>query len=285
MSENIVVNISPPKCGTTSLYFSLCRSEHVRKPKLKEPRFFLKSRDRISEVPDSIQVNGNYQSGINWFLDLYEEKLDAKYLVDFSTYYSIGLDTPELVKHHYPDAKLVFIVRDPVDRFVSHYYQYIRMGANIPSLTDVVYGDTEFGNLMFEFADYQRIYDRYVNAFSRDSILLLDFESLVNDGAMVQQSVGDFLEVSDYCYQPKESEKNKASQPKSLFLQKLMYSDTARAVARKLFSTQKTMLLRLRKKIVNANIKENVNPELDVELEATLRKKLEPQIEFYQNHR
>ena len=154
----------------------------------------------------------------------------------------------------------------------------------MPTLAEVISGNTPFSEFMFEFSNYEKIYDQYTSVFSDDSVLVLNFESLVSDEALIQKSISDFLGISDFQYHPSENEKNKASQPKSVFLQKVMYSDTARKIARVLFASKKTELLRFRKKIVNANIEERGNPELESDLKAQLREKLGSQIEFYKTN-
>ena len=63
MVQNIIVNISPPKCGTTSLYSALVRMDEVAESKIKEPRFFAGDQTNIyKDIPLALRISGNYKN-------------------------------------------------------------------------------------------------------------------------------------------------------------------------------------------------------------------------------
>lgn len=281
---NIIVNISPPKCGTTALYFGLVASADVTGSSLKEPRFFSgNAKGDESGLPDAMRTSGKYDNGMKWHDALFDStKKDARYRIDFTTYYAVTEDTPELLKRHYPDAKLIFAMRDPVARYMSHYYQYIKVGIRVPSIRDVVLGDNQTADLLYRFSDYEGIYRRYADVFGEEAIKLLDFRDLTRNYDKVSTECNAFLGLDDIAYAPSEREKNVAGRPRFGMVQSLMFSDAARKLTRRIPPGLKTSMLKLRKKVILANVKPEQYPELDDALREELTRRLQSQIEFYE---
>ncbi|EMI22391.1 sulfotransferase [Rhodopirellula maiorica SM1] len=87
---------------------------------LKEPAYF------AEEV--------NLGRGLTWYLDLFKEAGDAQVVGESSTHYT-KLPTyqgvPERIQNFAPDAKFIFLMRDPLARSISqywHHYQGRRSG-------------------------------------------------------------------------------------------------------------------------------------------------------------
>ncbi|MEH6446052.1 MAG: sulfotransferase domain-containing protein, partial [Oceanospirillaceae bacterium] len=142
--RKILINISPPKCGTTSLYHALAKSNHTNSPMIKEPRFFAREESDIyKKIPASLRVRGEYLNGIDWFFLLFADANPDGLYLDFTTYYSITKETPELLKLNFSDVKCIMLLREPVARFVSQYWQYKKMGVNLPSIEKIIHGDDD----------------------------------------------------------------------------------------------------------------------------------------------
>ena len=107
MLPNLIV-IGAAKCGTTSLHAYLDEHPEIAMSREKELHFFV---DRK-----------NWGRGIEW----YEAQFDASAPVrgESSPGYSaypLYEGVAERMARVVPDAKLVYLVRDPVERVVSHY--------------------------------------------------------------------------------------------------------------------------------------------------------------------
>lgn len=280
--SRIILNISPPKCGTTSLYFALVGSKAIARSRIKEPRFFAQAQpDRAAGLPGAMQTGGAYGNGLAWHDDLFDENEDTSYRIDFTTYYAVTPDTPELLARTYPDPRLIFVMRDPVKRFVSHYYQYIKTGVPVPPIEDVIAGGNAVSELMYRFADYRATYARFADQFGADAILKLDFTDLNARYETISAQCNAFLGLTDVHYSPTKRDKNVAGRPRFSGLQRMMFSDAARKVTRLVGPQLKTRLLGVRKKVVLANVKPTIYPALAPELERQLSDRLAPQTEFY----
>jgi hypothetical protein len=112
-----------------------------------------------------------------------------------------------------PEARLIAILRNPVERVVSAYYHYMR-GAFLPvldpdiGLTQLLDGDKAFATAwprsweVLEFGLYHKHLSRYSPYFARDRICVLLQEDVIADPLASARSVYAFLGV-DNSFTPK----------------------------------------------------------------------------------
>lgn len=99
--------IGGQKCGTTSLYRYLSEHPLVVPSYRKEVSFF----------------TGNFDKGIDWYLAQFpplesQEKIAGEATPNYIFY----PHAPKRVFEFFPEIKLVALLRDPVERAISHYY-------------------------------------------------------------------------------------------------------------------------------------------------------------------
>ena len=127
--------IGAPKAGTTSLHHYLAAHPEVFMPETKELNFF------ITEL--------NWPRGREWYERQFEAAGDAKAVGEASPRYTQHPDyrgVAERAAALVPDAKLVYLVRDPLAQMLSHYADRRRWGSERrpvnKALLDPVYVDT-----------------------------------------------------------------------------------------------------------------------------------------------
>jgi Sulfotransferase domain len=111
--------IGAQKCGTSTLFASLAAHPQVRGAVWKEVHFF-----------DAGPVDG-----LDWYRAHFPRSSlhqgDGLHVVtgEASPYYLVHPGVPERVRSVVPDARLLVILRDPVQRAASAYHHAVRVGA------------------------------------------------------------------------------------------------------------------------------------------------------------
>ncbi len=106
------------KCGTSSLYDLITSHPNVKKGLVKENNILAERSDRIDEFRLCFPINRKGKiTG------------DASHLHTWMPY---GL---ERIKEHFPSAKIIVIMRNPIDRAFSHFNMDQRIGYLPESLT------------------------------------------------------------------------------------------------------------------------------------------------------
>jgi hypothetical protein len=164
--------IGAMKSGTTSLHEYLNTHPQIAMSKWKEPAFF------IEEL--------TWRRGEDWYLSLFESDGRYRYLGESSTHYTrlpVFQGVAERLYRFNPDARLIYIMRNPFDRIVSHYWHntqirdFRRGGGEPRSLLKAVREDPQY----LAFGDYATQLAPYISLFGRGALYALTFEALVQD--------------------------------------------------------------------------------------------------------
>lgn len=168
------------KCGTTALYDFICESEDVVSAKQKEIHYF----------------SLNYEKGHDWYDSFFEK--GARITGEASpTYFDEAKTTliPKLIKRDLPGVKVIILVRDPVERAVSHYNHYCKVNKfqEVLNLDPDEFFSLDFSGVfsmsrsidyyLSKVLDYSFYYRKYLNYYSvfGDDLLVVRNESLMND--------------------------------------------------------------------------------------------------------
>ena len=121
--QNFFLVIGAQKSGTTSLFNYMKRHPDIHLDNEKESDFFL-------------SADISYEK----WQEYYKNKLQSKKKIIgiVSTHYSIS---PLIAKNVYkilPKAKIIYILRDPIERAISHYKMLVRRGHEKRSFEDIV---------------------------------------------------------------------------------------------------------------------------------------------------
>jgi Sulfotransferase domain len=189
--------IGAMKCGTTSLHNYLDLHPDISMAPGKELNFFARQ--------------GNWDKGVGW----YESQLGNGALVRGEsspsyTFYPFARGVPERAAELIPDAKLIYMVRDPIDRIVSHYVHRVAAGRETRSLGQVVEtleqelaSDPPEPDVLWATPGYlsRSLYhlqiSRWCERFPASSIMVIDQQQLQADRSKVLGSVFAFLGVDD----------------------------------------------------------------------------------------
>jgi hypothetical protein len=205
MSRPTFLIIGAMKGGTTSLHGYLDAHPQVQMSSVKETNFF-------SGPPD-----GNpYAKGAERIsrLDDYERLFDPAVAVRGEaspsyTMYPRRKGVPERIAEVVPEAKFIYLVRDPIERLLSHYHHSLSVDGRDQPLREAL-GDFRDPDCPFTCPGfYAAQLDRYLGHFSQERILVLDQADLSRRRGETLREVFAFLEVDESFVSPQfEQEMN-----------------------------------------------------------------------------
>jgi len=177
--------IGAPKAGTTSLHNYLGAHPEVFMPETKELNFF------VAEL--------NWSRGRDWYERQFEAALDAK---------AVGEASPLYTQHpHYrgvaeraaglvPEAKLIYLVRDPLAQMLSHYADRRRWGSERRPVGKALLDDPVY----LETARYAFQLEQFLAHFPRERVHVVLSERLrsVETRAGALAGILRFLGVDDH---------------------------------------------------------------------------------------
>jgi len=186
------------KAGTTSLYHYLKDHPQVCASSLKETRFFI-------DVDSLLPVKTRFDESLKGYREYFSNCLSAgeKVLMEASPDYLCS-QTALHIADLLPNAKMVFVLRDPVDRLVS-WFKYARQRG----LLDSKLGFEEYVEYQLKHpitsitpSHYRALeegcYSRYVKAFIEKMpgrVLLLSFDELKTSPERAMEKICDFSDI------------------------------------------------------------------------------------------
>jgi hypothetical protein len=135
-----------------------------------------------------------YDRGMDWYLNHFKEATDEHKVVgEKSTSYIIFPDCPERIHQWAPDAKLLFVLRDPVARAFSHYCMHLRAEQVSSDIQDVL----KPGHMLVEEGKYYANIQRFVRLFGEDQIHVMFHDDLSKDDTGFLVEVLRYIGVDD----------------------------------------------------------------------------------------
>jgi len=169
------------KSGTTHLYLLLSEHPGINMSSVKEPNFF---------CYDSPQ-DGNWALSAEWYSSLFQDRSGLR-----------GEASPNYTKHSFdpriaqrlfranPKAKLIYLLRDPTDRAVSHYLHNLISGKEVRAINIVL--QRRWSHYL-RTSRYHEQLQPYLNVFPKEQILLLPSELLAAQPKEALTIIYDFL--------------------------------------------------------------------------------------------
>jgi hypothetical protein len=186
--------VGAQKAGTTSLYFYLKDIPQVYMSPLKEPFYFAPHAVHNS-ASDIIRDKKEY-------LRLFEKANGHIAIGEASPIYLWDPDAPKLIHQTVPHARIIMILRDPIERAYSIYLEKVRYSGVKSSFYDELMRDYKsqeklYGKsqLYVEFGMYYEQVKRYFDIFGREQVKVIVFEEFVQHPEQIVNEVLAFLGV------------------------------------------------------------------------------------------
>jgi hypothetical protein len=185
-----------PRSGTTWLYELLDRhpTVYMARPVTPEPKFFL--------------IDDIFEQGLEYYSRRWFESASSSQLAgEKSTNYLESPLVAERISRALPTVKLIFVLRDPVDRAYSNYLWSKMNGLETEDFDTALRLEAERERAYsdrFRFARphsyfsrglYRTLLQPYFDQFDRTQLLVLRFEDIVANAPAVAERLHGFLGI------------------------------------------------------------------------------------------
>lgn len=199
MNKINLLLIGAQKSGTTSLhnYLSMHKEIHMSSP-LKEPLFFFPIEDvKKYFAQRGIKVESKQDLLRRLMMRGFKNQ---PYFGESSTTYTIGetslkYDLPRKVFEYNPNMKILYIIRNPFSRFVSH-YKHLAQKGNIQNWDFYLASEHLWGNSIYTSMYYYQL-SQWIKYFDLSSVHVLFFEDFIKKTDQCIVKLWNFLEVSN----------------------------------------------------------------------------------------
>lgn len=181
--------VGAARSGSTALAQWLSKHPQVFMPKMKEPHHF-------SQIPAPIGVQES-----DSYYALFEAARGFKAVGEASTsYLPMYAETIPRIKSALGDPKIIILLRDPIERFISHVRYYQMCGFEERDLLTVIdkVGSISSDPWQASFDVYSQcsLYSSALAAYKSNfsEVMVIPFETL-SDGDDVGRAVADFLQL------------------------------------------------------------------------------------------
>ncbi|MCS7047744.1 MAG: sulfotransferase domain-containing protein [Verrucomicrobiae bacterium] len=189
MLPNLVV-IGAQKCGTTSLHFYLKQHPQIFMSRIKELNFFC--------------LNGNWSRGLAWYQAQFSTKKPVRgesspHYTSFPSESAVASRMHEVI----PQARLIYLVRDPIQRIVSHYVHWVALGREMRPFEEAV------GRPDCDYVYRSRYWwqlQQFLQWYPPEQILVVLSEDLKERRVETLQKIFRFLCVDDTFQSPRFSQ-------------------------------------------------------------------------------
>ena len=222
--------IGAARAGTTALYEALRQHPELCLSREKETNYF----GYAGTTPATKGPGAEFINNAITRLEDYKEQFSAarpgQTLGEICPLYLYEEPAPGNIRAAVPDAKLIAILRNPIDQAWSHYL-YARHNAIEPEPDFVRALDLEEERLaagwqpLFGYSRFPRYGEqlaRYLALFPREQILILDYADWRADSRAVQAEICRFIGVSDDFEATVGDAVNAGGAPKHRWLQELL---------------------------------------------------------------
>jgi len=237
--------VGAQKAGTTSLHDWLAQQPDVCLPTLKETHYF--SHDQ------------RYEKGLDWYMRQFPRCADGSVVGEVDPEYMYHACAPERIAEVCPEAKIVFILRSPLERAYSQYLMSVRRGLERLSFYDALASEDERTGPGADPAlaehlgymgrgRYAAQIARFRKALPGGSFLIVKFDELVSGetGAGTYGRICRFIGLgSSPSIADRSRKSNVASEPRSGMLADILYGRSLPKRALKLLLPSHDMRMKL----------------------------------------
>lgn len=180
------------KAGTTSIYNYLQEHPQVYMSRVKETNFLEKDWEKIPLE----QQNKNGIVTIEKYAELFADVKDEIAIGEVSPNYLFHYESSAArIKQYLPDAKLIVVLRNPVERAYSDHLMHLRDAIGYRSLSEQIKHSSHKSFILRKGFYYEPI-KYYFEQFEREQIRVFFYDDLCAKPQEFMQEMYQYLEVN-----------------------------------------------------------------------------------------
>lgn len=194
------------KSGTTSLCYYLKQHPQIYMSRVKEPRFFALEGERVNfRGPGDYNIADESVTDIKIYRTLFQSISGERAAGEASALYLYSFKAPQRIYHYVPNAKLIAVLRNPIERAYSSFLHCIRDGREpLDDFTEALLEEEKrIRNSWAPIWHYKRAgfyheqLKRYFDLFDKSQIRVYLYEDLNEDPSGTLRDIFRFLEVDE----------------------------------------------------------------------------------------
>ncbi|GAB6139450.1 sulfotransferase [Methylosoma difficile] len=178
MTKPDFIIIGAMKCATSTLHSQLATQAGIFMSEPKEPNFF--------------SDDSQYAKGLAWYESLFAHAQAGELCGESSTHYTKLPDYPHCVARlsaYAPQVKLIYVMRHPIDRLVSH---YIHQWSQNVMACDINQAVDQYQELT-AYSRYAMQLQPYIDCFGKQNILPVFFEAIKAQPQQQLEKIAEFI--------------------------------------------------------------------------------------------
>ncbi|MBT7895734.1 MAG: sulfotransferase [Flavobacteriales bacterium] len=188
--------VGAPKSGTTSLYHYLNQHQDICMSLIKEPNYF--SSEELND--QGLYYKAKVISKLEFYHKIFIKEKDHQLLGEASVSYLFYQNVPLKIYKYNPNAKIIIILRNPIERAHSHYLMDYRLGHTKISLDSILNDSSVKDHALLyqqyiELGFYYNQVKRYIDVFGHNNVCVMLYDKLKENNEQLTNNILRFLNV------------------------------------------------------------------------------------------
>lgn len=157
--------------------------------------------------------DNNYEKGKEWYLNHFKEAKENQLIGEKTPdYFGFSSKVVPLIYKDNREIKLILILRNPLERAISAYNHYVRMGSVSPFKSiNTYFRKAMNGNDYLDiltYSEYRKNLDDYLKYFNPDQIFMTSYEEMMSNKMDILRNIEEFLNIEEFSQYHTEMKSN-----------------------------------------------------------------------------
>lgn len=201
--------VGAAKCGTTSLYNYLAQHPDVYFSRVKEPNFYSDAESHNPAAYLKPKKGQFYHNKIindkDIYYSLFDEVENEKIVADSSPSYLWDINAANHIFKDFPNAKIIILLRDPIQRAFSHFLMDLKDGnQSNENFKEALLNDAKTqpkiwgrSHLYTEIGMYHDQVKNYIDTFGSNQVKVIIYKDFITNTQANLKAICRFLNIEE----------------------------------------------------------------------------------------